>query len=369
MGLAAAGAFGPGAQQIPHYIRAHASFSGAISGSRLATIGMALGLGFGPAPHLLCKIGFDLLGLPCIGDVSFVRNTILRDLTPPVSQEIWGGWVASSPVPTVTVAGGHPIGIDLGLPRSFLPGLDDGAVSMNSACGNPNPVAPYVLAPSGAIVSSYIKAFDFSENGGKLLRAVYNFKSHLNLKGPFVFPPVLPLFLASACTPYLTPTGMVMPIVSPGIGGPWDARNRYANHYSFIQATLSHYYDGPSEAQSSPVANPWPSALGLPATSLRHYLNFATDNVEETNAVTNSAIYATASDGSHLVKPTFANEMHQVIRGRKISFKIPAPLPYNHAKCPNRRCTWWIWKRTYHLLNPGKSKQSSDYVYEFVARR
>ena len=368
MGLARAGVFGPGGQQIPNYIRAQVSFSGAISGSRLATIGMAVAALNNPlVPSLLCSIVNDALNLPCTS-TSFVLNSVLRDLMPPVAQGVWGTWVGSSPVPTVTVAGGHPLGVDFGVPRRFLPGLDDGVVTMNSACGNPNPVTPFVLAPSGAIVTSYVKAFDFSENAGKLLRAVQNFKSHLNLMGPFLFPPVLPFFLASACTPYRTPTGMVMPIASPGIGGPWDARNRYSNHYSFIQATLSHYYDGGSEYDALPVHNPWPSSLGLPATWTRHYLAFATDNVEETSAVTDSAIYATASDGTHLVKPSFANEMHEVIRGRKVSFKIPAPLPYNSAKCPNRKCTWWIWKRTYHLLNPGKFKQSSHYVYEFVAR-
>jgi hypothetical protein len=239
---------------------------------------------------------------------------------------------------------------------------------MNSACGNPHPVAPVVLAPSGATVTSLLKAFDFSENGGKLARAVLNFISHKNLKAS----PPAPLFLASACTPYRSPTGMVMPVSSPGIGGPWDARARYPHHYSFIQASLSHSYDGGSEAGAWPISNPWPSATLSSAATPRHYLDFATmatSNVEETSAVTNSAIYAAGSDGTHLVKPTFANEMHEVVEGLPITFRIPPPLPYNGTKCPGRWCTWWIWKRTYHLLEPTKFKQSSHYVYEFVARR
>jgi hypothetical protein len=162
---------------------------------------------------------------------------------------------------------------------------------------------------------------------------------------------------------------MVMPVLSPGIGGPWDTRNRYPNHYSFIQASLSHAYDGGSEHTAQPTHNPWPSSVGLSAGTGRHYLPFATDNVEESSAITNSAIFAQAADGTHLVKPAFAGHMHEVVRGKKISFKIPAPFPFNGTKCPSRRCTWWIWKRTYHLLEPGKFKQSSHYAYEFVARR
>lgn len=364
MSLAKAGVFGPGGKQIPGHIRAHVSFAGALSGSRLATAGVGIALQSNPVPPLLCSAVYDLLGMPCSG-VSFLANSILRDLIPRVAQDVWGFPVATTPIPTVTVAGGHPLGKGWGILRPFLPGLDDGVVTMNSACGNSNRVTPFVLAPSGAIVTSLVKAFDFSEHGGKLARAVQNFVSHKNLMGPLILP-MHPLFLASACTPYRSPTGMVMPVASPGVGGPWDARSRYPNHYSFIQASLSHSYDGGSEADSS---NAWPSSVGLPAGTPRHYLNFATDNVEETSAITDGAIYAAAADGTYLVKPTFANEMHEVIRGRKLGFKLPWPLPYNSNRCPDRWCTWWIWKRTYHLLEPGKFKQSSHYVYEFVARR
>jgi hypothetical protein len=361
MSLARFGFFGPGARQIPDRIHAHVSFAGATSGSRLATIGMAVGLAVGPAPLLICDIAVQVLHLPCQGfDLSFVGHTILRDLIPFVAQGIWGFWVATTPVPTVMVAGGHSFGFAVSAGRFLLPGLDDGVVTMNSACGNPNPVFPRVLAPSGAVVASYLKAFDYSGNPAKLQRAVKNFISHTNLKGPFGIPPP-PLFLAAGCTPWRTPTGMVMPILFPGIGGPWDARNRYPNHFSFIQASLSHLYDG----QGEDPQNPWPSTPSQAATVGRHYLPSSTANVEETSAITNSAIYAAASDGTHLVMPSFAGEMHEIVRGRSISFRIPIRT----RRCPNKRCTVWIWKRTYHLLEPSKFKQSSHYVYEFVARR
>ena len=76
---------------------------------------------------------------------------------------------------------------------------------MNSACGNPNPVAPRELAPSGATVTSLLKAFDFSTNGGKLARAVQNFISHKNLKGPFFLAqetqaPIVPIALSGTQT-------------------------------------------------------------------------------------------------------------------------------------------------------------------------
>jgi hypothetical protein len=44
MTLALQGRFGPGAVTIPSYMRAHVAFNGAISGSRLATVAMALGV-------------------------------------------------------------------------------------------------------------------------------------------------------------------------------------------------------------------------------------------------------------------------------------------------------------------------------------
>ncbi|MBI4923984.1 MAG: SH3 domain-containing protein [Devosia nanyangense] len=366
MGLAAEGFFGPGGKQIPGKIFAQVAFEGAISGTRFATVALAAGVSSSAA---LCTLFTG--ALPAIGCTAaaaqFLGTSVLRDLVPLVAQNVWGPAVNASPVRTVTVAGGHPSGKMLGLMKPFLPGLDDGVVSMNSACGNPNPVYPLIRAPSGAVVTSLVKAFDFSENGGRLLRSIANFISSKNFYAP---PPAI-RYLTTGCTPYVSPTGMVMPIADAMGGSAWDARNRYRNYYSFLQATLSHSYDGGSEGNQAALNNPWPSASGLPASvsDVRHYLNFFgfyTDNIEESMAVTDSAIYARDANGTYLVKPIPVEEF---VIGRKLSFKIPRPLLYPHGRCPNRWCSWWIWKRTYDMPVNWQFKQSSHYVYEFVARR
>jgi hypothetical protein len=349
------GSFGPGGSMIPSHIRAHVAFNGAISGSRLATVAMALGLRYTvpslSASLVLCNIEdllFNTSGT-CSLNTGFVVHTILRDLVPLVSQQVWGPAVAGSSVPTVTVAGGHPLGnYAFGATKFLLPGLDDGVVSMNSACGNPLPVNPPLRAASGVVVNP-IKAFDL---GIPVVRALRNY---IDQKP---FPAVSPfsLYLAGACTPWLSPTGMVMPLISAMHGTIWDTRKRYANHFSFIQGSMDHSHDGGGDS-----ANPWPSAsnLSTSVTTDRNYRNFlSTINNEETSAVTDKAIYAKAADGTYLVKPAFAAEMHEFVRGRKISFKLF-----------NKKHTWWIWKRTYHLLRHYTTKASAHYAYEFVARR
>lgn len=366
MGLAAEGFFGPGGKQIPGKIFAQVSFEGAISGTRFATVALAAGMSSSAA---LCGLFTGVLpGIACTAAIAqFLGTSVLRDLVPLVAQNVWGPAINASPVRTITVAGGHPSGKMFGLMKPFLPGPDDGVISMNSACGNPNSVYPLIRAPSGAIVSSLAKAFEFSENGGRLLRSVANFISSTNLRA---IPPDV-AFLASGCTPYVSPTGMVMPISNAMNGSPWDARKRYQNYYSFLQATLSHSYDGGSEGGQMALNNPWPSASGQAASvaDVRHYLDFFgfyTNNVEESLAITDSAIYARDANGTYLVKPIPVEEF---VIGRKLSFRIPKPFPYPHARCPNRWCSWWIWKRTYDMPVRWQFKQSSHYVYEFVARR
>jgi hypothetical protein len=352
MALARAGSFGPGGIRIPKYIRAHVAFEGAISGSRLASVGMAIGLASSsPVPNSLCLLYDNLLDLTdtCLRNTSFVGHSIFRDLIPAVAQGVWGKILAFSPVPTVTVAGGHPTGDFFSATKIFLPGFDDGVVSMNSACGNPNPVFPHILAPSGIIVTSNLKAFEMTQDPGLFARSVKNFISHNNLMGGMV-PGVR--YLAGTCTPYLSPTGMVMPVESPLIATPWYTRARYPNHYSLIQGSIDHAYDGGSYPQ-----NKWPSAMANPASTDRHYWQMLGPNIEESSAITDKGIFKKFSDGTYLVHPSFAN-MHEIVRGRKITFRLF-----------KKKRIIWIWKRTYHLLDKWEQKQSSHYVYEFVGRR
>lgn len=350
MGRAGAGDFGTGGEQIVPYMAAHVSFAGAISGSRFATAGLAAANAAASTTgtaNALCTLFDNVFGTSnaCNANMAFIPTTILYDLVPSVTQSKWGPAIDASRVPTVTFAGGHPIG-EYFVSASLLPGIDDGVVSMNSACGNPNPVSPNVLPASGVSVTSLVKAFDMSPSG--LARAAKIFIAQKNLKAS----PPTSNYLAATCTPYLSPTGMVMPVTSSFSGTQFDARKRYRNHYSFVQHLGEHSYDG-----GGSVNNRWPSVTGDPATATRRYIPYGTFNVEESSAVTDASIYTRSIDnnGTRLAKPIGSREH---VRGRKLSFKLFG-----------KRRTWWIWKRTYHTLDKGEQKQSSHYAYEFVGRR
>ena len=375
MGRARGGDFGPGGQQIAGRMLAHVSLAGAISGSRIATVGMAvaaLGAPVAAASNVLCPLVDELFGTTntCNADLSFVAGSILRDLIPAVAQGVWGRDVDNSPMPTVTFAGGHPRGNQAaGLTQLFLPGTDDGVVTMNSACGNPNPVFPNIAAPSGLSVTQLVKAFEFSDWLPRLVRGTKLWVSQKHL----MMPGVQPGYLAGGCTPYLSAAGMVMPVAAAYGGTTLDARRRYANHYSFMQTLAEHSYDG----GGSPMPSLWPSYTGGAASELRQYapLNVTGTtavsgiNVEESRAVTDAGIYAVTLDanGTRLAK---ALDMRVVERGRRISFH----MPFNIGNCVRQGtfryyCKRWIWKRTYHLADKWEQKQSSHYAYEFVARR
>ena len=142
-----------------------------------------------------------------------------------------------------------------------------------------------------------------------------------------------------------------MPISNAYSGTPYDTRKRYPNHYSMLQGSIDHSYDGGTDSH-----NPWPSTVNQPASTVRVYRNLLGPNVEETAAVTDSGAYKQFADGTYLLHPAFTN-LHEVVRGKKITFKLF-----------KKKKTIWIWKRTFHLLNKWEQKQSSHYVYEFVGR-
>lgn len=362
MAKAELGWAGPGGENIVKRMAAHISFDGAISGSRIATIGLAAGMLSTPiaaTSNLVCDIVDDLFGLSntCNADTSFLASSILRDLVPMVSQEVWGPLLSQSPVPTVTFAAGHPLGGFI-VTGFFLPGIDDGVVTMNSACGNPRRVLPGLVAPGGVTVSSLPKSFDFAEHGGRLLRNKDVFFAQHNWRA---LPPGVN-YLAAACSPWLSPTGMVLPVLYDWAGTSFDARARYPNHYSFVQSIGEHSHDGGKPD--------WPSTLGQPASTQREYkFYYGTLNLEESSAVTDPAIYTRQIDnnGTHLVKPI---PVREEVRGRMVGFN----LPFNIGGCRrdgvlNYYCKRWLWKRTYHLLDKWEMKQSSHYAYEFVGRR
>ena len=89
----------------------------------------------------------------------------------------------------------------------------------------------------------------------------------------------------------------------------------------------------------------------------RRYLSREWNNIEESSAVTDAGIFQQFPDGTYLVKPAFAQSV-EIVRGKKIKFRLFRRTRY-----------LWFWKRTYERLAGWENKQSSHYVYEFVARR
>ena len=373
LGQAASGVFGAGGQQVAGKIIAHVSMDGAISGSRIASIGFALALGGAPiagASNVLCPVADAIFGTSnaCNANLAFITTSILRDLIPAIAQGAWASAIEASPVPTVTVAGGHPRGNQAGgATQWFLPGVDDGVVTMNSACGNPNPVFPGISPPSGILVTQALKAFEFSDWAPRLLRGGKLLVSQKNTSYP-----TPPGYRASACTPWLSASGMVMPVAYAWEGTGRDPRKRLRNHYSFIQGLAEHSYDGGGSAGLAL----WPSYVAGAASVLRQYEPAAITggavsglNVEESRAITDPGIYTRLLDanGTRLVKPL---DMRVIERGQRIGFH----MPFNIGNCVKQGtlryyCHRWIWKRTYHLADKWELKQSSHYVYEYVARR
>lgn len=349
---AANGAFGKGGMRVANQVRAHVAFEGAFSGSRIAEIAVKLGLAGSAVPgavqNVLCPLQdyWFALSNTCGLNTAFVVSTVLFDLMPQISQARWGPVLDNSPVPTVTVAGGHPMGNQGGATSFLLPGIDDGVLSMNSACANPNKVQPGTLAASGAQVSSLVKAFDMGMSGA---RAVKFLLAQRNYRGPS---PV-DRYLAGACTPFLSPAGMVMPVENTMSGNPWDTRRRCRNHYSFIQGTMDHAHDGGGDS-----SNPWPTTTSASASMPRNYLNAFGSNNEETSAITDPQIYKKIDASSYLVHPSFAAQLHEYRSGRSIRFRLFGKT---------RRI--WIWKRTYHLLDHWQQMSGTHYAYAYVARR
>ena len=345
---------------LENNFRVHVAFNGAMSGSRLASAALSVSnmvTGTQGNPRL-CDLITELAGaeLCRVTAKDFLEQTVLVDLMPKVAQQVWGPVLSQSPVRTLTVAGGHPRGnYLLGLTKLLLPGIDDGVVTANSACGNPAFVAPDgAVSASGIIGGNPLKVYDLGDaHGGQRARAIRTgIEQKLVLNGTH---PGGPLYIAGMCTPYLAPNGMRLPVLDSLSGTAWDTRKRWPNHYSMIQSVADHSYDGGGDGYDR---NPWPSAEYQPASAPRHYLNTVnfSDNTEESSAVTDAGIYQQDWDGTYLVKPEFGESV-EVVKGKRIKFRLFRKTRYI-----------WLWKRSYERLKGWETKQDSHYVYEFVAR-
>lgn len=139
---------GLNAGYIPQYCKAHIAIQGAHMGSELAKAAIVVTSTLVPFNPLILAVMTALnAGDPSIPVLSAatVFNSILLDLVPTVAQQVWGSYVKSAPVRTVTMVGAHPTIFKI-IKHVFGRGFDDGVLTINSQVANPNSAD---LWPSG----------------------------------------------------------------------------------------------------------------------------------------------------------------------------------------------------------------------------
>lgn len=295
------------AADIPAHIKVHISLGGAFSGSQYATAALALAT-VASANPALCAPAKALLKLsssdPC-PNFTPLANSILRDLHPAAMQSRWGPVIGATPVPVLTIAGGHA---DNYWPfkRFLADGLDDGVITMDSGCGR---ISPTMAWPTGYLPNAWRRVYDMGIAASRARRF-------------FADQAIEPLFsgvvqprAAAACTQWKSPTGMVQPIATTLLF-PLSPDLFYPNHYSFVQAAERHE-EGLRDCEDR--------------------------SAEDEIAVHSAFVYT-------LVNPAIAASEIEVVRGRKIG----------------RKRKWWLWKRTYHLLSGWEQNCAADYAYQYV---
>lgn len=343
---------------IPDNIKAHIAFQSPLSGSLMANIFLAAQ--GDPALGVLVKAAkCPIIEIPT-NMLAISQSSILIDLQPTVVRNSWGPYINSSPVPTITIAGGHPYGVEDGgiLNWAIHPGLDDGVVTMSSQSGNPNP-------ESGAQPSGYYRSlnlFKVFDMGIPIVRANSYFQNQT-------------LFTASgyvggASIAYLSPTGMVQPV--DHINPLTDPANRYNNHYSFLQSASDHYIGprGKNISEGFNLSN-FPSSSGFVPPCYEYASAYGPNN-EESRCITDPAIYSKG-----LVSTQVQNMQYERTEGDYLDFDVYGPQ-FSFKCCPPKFKMWWgpmfhvhiiIWERRYHNMAGYECGESeASYVYKYVLR-
>jgi len=344
-----------GAGFIPQQCKAHVAPSGAFLGSHLATAAVGLS-GFVPQSVLwdLCLIARlcleaadpDPLMPGCSGTndikamaIALVAKSVLIDLIPPVTQWRWGPSIAGTPVRTISAVAGHPSQTK---PLKFWlhRGIDDGVVNINSQVPNPNPVT---LGSSVFFPDSVGKVFDkgLKKTLDNPKRARFYYRDQTKDKA------LPPGAVASGATRWISPTGMLQPIDQVTLPL-LDPEARYPNHFSFMQSASSH-------KSAIRALDTYPD--------YQHTADGDEHNWEETRVLTDPLVYspylAGQGDIAPLLKTTCMKPMHEEVRGNKIRFKIKI-----FGKKFQRE--FWIWRRTYHLLEDSRYWHQIEYIHHSV---
>jgi len=349
---------------IPNNIKLHIGLHAAFRGSKMASIYVAsqtipvINTLF--ASNTACK-DFSIDGL----EMSKVTlSSILIDLQPSVATAIWMPIISTSPISTITIAGGHSFGVPELVPLmnvAIHPGLDDGVLTMGSQSANPwfetgvNPVG-YIRQPG------IYKLYDLGINHGIGTRANQYFLNQTLFCSP--------LFVGGTSTAYLSPTGMVQPVLSiPFLSNP---ENRLPNHFSFLQSTSDHYR-GPRGKSISEGYNPSFHNSTSGFKSLNYdYHNANGRHWEESLVITDNRVFSKG-----FINPAVLNLPEEITKGEYIDFDVYGPQ-FSFKCCPRPRFRmWWgpmfhvripIWERKYHLMSDSDTESECSYIYKYVLR-
>jgi hypothetical protein len=290
-------------------------------------------------------------------------KSILVDLQPSVATTLWMPIISTSPVPTLTIAGGHSFGVHELKPTMntiLHPGNDDGVVTMGSQSANPffetGPLPVGFLRQPGAY-----KLYDMGLGFGDSRANNYFLNQTAFTSSPFV---------GGASTAYISPTGMLQPVASvPFVSNP---ERRIPNHYSFLQTASDHYVGprGKSIAEGySPFNHTGTSGF---KTSNYDYYNKYGRHWEESLVITNNTVFAKG-----LISPSVLNLPEERVKGEYIEFDVWGPQ-MSFKCCPRPRFKFWwgpmfhvritLWERKYHLLSDAEAECECSYIYKYVLR-
>lgn len=318
----------------------HIALQGAFGGSNYASLAL---MGASTGLQYVKPLAEAFLGFEVNQPTDWLFRSQLLDMS--ITRHLWGSLMNQVPVCVLTLAGGHPtdFGTDTGEKRILSQlvkhgihhGFDDGVLSIESqtASSGPRLTYPNRFQPIPGISPMLnAKLFDMGIHRDRAIR--YYFDQKLDIAQLHFQNPVQLNFASSGSIPWLSPTGMVQPVLLPYTAG---ALPRYSNHYTFIQSTADHY---------SGSIGSFPNFPDYEKT-----YRFGAPNCEESRVVTSRDVYDVCGVN--------ASKLQQVeyVRGKSITFKIF-----------KRTYTRWIWKRKYHLLKDYKSKNQLDYLYESVLK-
>lgn len=333
------------------------SIQGAYSGSNLAKIALRFGSSLLGQTALAAMSASSLSAqtLSSLGsNQSALNNSVLVDLVPSITRQRWGSYINDIPIPVFCLAGGHPSAIVGSLKYAMHPGFDDGVLTMDSANGSNNDLswgASYFTAAGG-------KVFDM---GIPYLRASDYYKDqHHNMQSDH---------FAAASTSFLSPTGMVEPVISENI----SPQNHFNNHFSFIQSAKEHWFAA-TEINSGNTNCDYATTSPGHSTNNEEVLVVNNPGLFTSGTINPSLISGASSNqvallDPGLIDPSIISQVGETLREKHRSHRwIKITWRHGHPKASIYWVRFYYWKRTYHKLIDD-CMYDADYAYKYLFKQ